>query len=94
MLREQFDRIAEARGYEIQITPEDYKAIETVYMYHPAIGEVNGKEQIVDLVGNYGMTVIRDMIPRAQQMQEIEEELRTARLRVETIMDRIEDLKK
>lgn len=94
MLREEFDRIAEARGCEIQITTEDYEVIETVYMYHPAIGEANGKEQIVELVGNYGMVIIRDMLPRAQQMQDLEEELRTARLRVEKIMDRIEDLKK
>lgn len=94
MTREEFDRIAEARGYEIQITPEDYKAIETVYMYHPAIGEANGKEQIVELVGNYGMVIIRDMLPRAKQMQELEEELRAARLKVETITGRIEDLKK
>lgn len=69
MTRAEFDKIAVERGFDFEgkITDEDYKAIEFVYMFHPAIDESDGKEQIVDLVGNFGMRIVFDMFPTARK---------------------------
>lgn len=39
------------------VTGEQYKVIEYVYMYHPAIDAVRGKDQIAILYDMFGMTV-------------------------------------
>lgn len=71
------------------VSNEEYSTIEYVYTWHPAIDEVNGKDQIADLYKYYGMTVIEDMVGRAGKMAELEEELEEAREKINTIQDRI-----
>ena len=59
-----------------KIVPEaDYRLIEIVYQYHPSN---LSKEAIVALYTEFGMLLIRDMIPRSDKMKELEENLRRA----------------
>lgn len=56
------------------ISDNDYKTVEFVYTWHPAISEVNGKEQIAKLYVDFGMSVISDMVARSRLMSEKESE--------------------
>ena len=51
----------------------DYDLIERVYMYHPAIPNVGGKQTIARLYAIGGMSVMRDMEKTAAREQEREE---------------------
>lgn len=57
------------------ISDEDFSVIETVYRYHPAIDGMFGREKIADLYANFGFIVIMDMLPRAEKMKRMEEQL-------------------
>ena len=62
------------------VSESDYRIIETVYTFHPAIDNVMGKDQIATIYKTCGMRVVRDMLPTAERAQEIENkmtELRT-----------------
>lgn len=63
MLKSEFETMTDIE----EISDKDYEAIENVYMYHPAIDDIKGKEQIVYLYKEFGMTVIKDMQKRASQ---------------------------
>lgn len=76
------------------ITDEEYSVIETVYIFHPAISEVNGKDKIARLYVDFGWSVIMDMEPRAKLMVEkIKQhaDLRSSLLALEQDMDIIKD---
>ena len=77
MMREEFIReVKKLNGdVEFNISPVDYSIIETVYMYHPSISEVNGKQQIAYLYFHYGMRVIKDMLETAVKCEEIQKEI-------------------
>lgn len=53
----------------------DYRLIEIVYQFHPSN---LSKEATVALYKEFGMALIRDMLPRADKMKELEENLRRA----------------
>lgn len=74
-------------------TDAEYKVIEYVYTFHPAISETEGKEQIAMLFLNFGMSLIRDMVPRAQLMEKKESELRAAREALERVQQEIKDIR-
>ena len=95
MTREEFDKIGAERGFDFEgkITDSDYKAIEYVYTFHPAIDECDGKKQIVDLVGNFGMRIVFDMFPTARKAKSIEESIAYARKRLDELKEQLEDLK-
>lgn len=63
MLKSEFETMTDSE----EISNRDYEAVENVYMYHPAIDDIKGKEQIVYLYKEFGMTVIKDMEKRAVQ---------------------------
>lgn len=63
MLKSEFEKMTDSE----EISDRDYEAVENVYMYHPAIDDIKGKEQIVYLYKEFGMTVIKDMEKRAIQ---------------------------
>lgn len=95
MTRAEFDKIAVERGFDFggKITDEDYNAIEFVYMFHPAIDESDGKEQIVDLVGNFGMRIVFDMFPTARKAKSIEAAIAGTREQLDKLRGQLEDLK-
>lgn len=71
------------------VTDEEYKVIEYVFQWHPAISEAEGKEQIATLYRDFGVVIIRDMFPRAEKAHEIEVRLREAQREVERIQDEL-----
>lgn len=67
------------------VTDEQYKIIEYVYTYYPAISNLMGKDQIAMLYDMFGMTVIKDMFPRAHRSDELEREIRAERIKLENL---------
>lgn len=89
MMKSEFEQLIDN-----SVSNEDYTVIETVYMWHPSISNTDGKCQITRLYTDYGMTVIRDMLPRAQQMLLLDGELRQAQYVLDGIRERIEELER
>lgn len=87
--REEFDQISKDGGFETEITDRDYSIIEFVYQFHPCISETYGKKQIADLVGIYGMRIVKDMLPTARKAKEIEEKMSGYRGQIEFFRTRI-----
>lgn len=48
-----------------EVTPEEYKVVEHVYMWHPAIPNVGGKDMLAQIWKLGGMDLIEDMDCRA-----------------------------
>lgn len=79
MTKQEFEsRLGEGKT----VTDAQYKVIEYVYNFYPAISETAGKDQIACLYSMFGMTVIKDMYPRAHRAEEVEREIRVARERL------------
>ena len=75
-----FDQCSFAEFFAEDFANEEYwNDIQLVYTFHPSISETKGKVQIALLYAQFGMPVIRDMIPRAQKAQEIEARIHQAR---------------
>ena len=99
MMKVEFEQHINAR-----ISQEDYAIVEHVYMWHPAIPNVGGKDKIANLYLIGGMDVIRDMNRRAVEIEEeydklcsrekeISEIVKGLRSRVDQIDEEIERLK-
>lgn len=73
-----------------EISDQNYKIIETVYTWHPAINEVVGKDQIATLYETGGMPLIKSMLEAANIMMGLEKERQQAMRRMEEIRRRIE----
>lgn len=61
MLKEEFEERA-GRA----VTDQEFKIINTVYVFHPSISDVSGKDQIAELYLSFGMTLLLDMFPTAK----------------------------
>lgn len=70
MMKDEFEKIS---GIEVSV--EDYKEIEFVYMFHPAISDTKGKIQIAEIYKNGGMLVIRAMKDMAERGKDIDHEI-------------------
>lgn len=96
MTRQEFDERCKAHK---QITNEDYKIIEYVYTHHPAIDDIDGKNQIAMLVDTFGMRIICDMLPTARKASELFTQMQNARMEADrlskelTKLSRAEDIK-
>lgn len=96
MTREEFEKQLEATGCSpiMQcITDEEYSLIEKVYQFHPSISETNGKVEIAELFSKFGMSVIRDMEPRADVMMRLENELQKNQAAVERVKEQIQEVR-
>lgn len=60
MMKEEFEKFVGET-----VSNEDYNVIETVYIWHPSISEVSGKDQISSIYRQFGMPVIHDMLETA-----------------------------
>ena len=76
-----------------EYTDRDYEIIEYVYNFHPSISETQGRKQIAELFVNFGMTLINDMVPRAELMEKKEKELSAAREAIRKIEKEIKDIR-
>lgn len=76
------------------VTDEEYELIETVYMWHPAIRNTSGKEEVAELYLNFGMVIFKDMYPRAMKLKEIDEEIRSLNRAKDSLIAKRERLKR
>lgn len=58
------------------VTDKEYELIETVYMWHPAIRNTSGKEEVAEMYKSFGLIIFKDMLRRAMKLKEIDEEIR------------------
>lgn len=77
---------------ERTVTEEQYKIIETVYMWHPSIRNTSGKDEVAELFKSFGMAIFHDMLPRAKKAQELDERLRAAQREVDRIQEELKEL--
>jgi len=75
-----------------KIPQKEHNIIQTVYTFHPAIKDVGGKGQIAKLYLEYGMTVIEDMLPRAEKMMMLDQKLNRAQAEVDQIKNEMAKL--
>lgn len=76
-MREEFNRLVSQKMYDgapFEIGDTEYPVVETVYTWHPSIGDTDGKEQVADLYARFGFVIFLDMLPRAKVMQNIDYE--------------------
>ncbi len=73
------------------VTDEQYKDIELVYMYYPGI---KTKAIIAELYKNFGMRIIQDMLPTAKKGYEYEEQIRCLELEIIEKNKQLDELKK
>lgn len=67
-------------------TDADYKIIEYVYNYYPCLDwHRNPKQHIAALYTNYGMRIIKDMLPTAKKAERLEEAERNLKMQMAKI---------
>lgn len=88
MMKQEFEKLI---GKEV--SEEDYSLIDRVYTFHPAISETEGKKQIAILYNAGGMSTIRSMLETTDIMLELEKELSNARMILERVKTRIQNVK-
>ncbi len=73
---------------------KEFEIIQFVYNYHSTfnLNCTNAKEKAANLYFEYGMRVICDMQETAKRMQEIEDERRSLRLRLDKLKDEANEL--
>lgn len=73
---------------------DEYEEIELVYACHPSVSSSGheGQEQIARLYSEFGMRIIRDMIPTAKEAERLRTELIAARNKVERLIEEIKEL--
>lgn len=76
-----------------EVSASEYAEIEYVYAWHPAIKNVEGKDQIAAIFNAGGMMVIRSMKEAAAMAETVEEELRAELRKVERLKGRLQRLK-
>lgn len=91
MYQEFINRLPEGARHP---TNSEYEEIELVYASHPSISESGheGQEQIARLYSEFGMRIIRDMMPTAEKAEQIRTELISARNRVERLNEELKEL--
>ena len=83
MMKDEFEKLI---GKSVPM--EEYKAIEMVYTWHPAISNTEGKKQMQTLYTQFGMSVINAMVPVAKKMIELDEERRHLEAKLKIIGER------
>ena len=74
------------------VTDAEYKVIEKVYTWHPAIKNTTGKEQMKALYLHFGIGVIKGMLPIAEKMEKLDGEKRHLKAQMQVIKRREEML--
>ena len=86
------------KEFEIRVTgklptDEEFAVIETVYAFHPSISETDGKSQIAYIYNNFGMRVIRDMLPTAKMAENLERAIMTTKNTLVQLQDEYNELR-
>ncbi len=75
------------------VTDEEYQLIEEVYMWHPAIRNASGKEEVAELYKSFGIVIFYDMYPRAKKAKDIEEHIQLIDKTRAALVDKLKLLK-
>lgn len=75
------------------VTDEEYQLIEEVYMWHPAIRNTSGKEEVAELYKSFGIVIFYDMYPRAKKAKDIEDNIRLIDKTRAGLVDKLKQLK-
>ena len=81
-------------GSEKPVTDDEFKIIDFVYTFHPAISETEGKEQVAWLFINLGMRVFNDMTETAKRAEEIETKISSLKGEMESYKAEYSQLKR
>lgn len=94
MMKSEFiEKLRAIPGHEADdVTADEYARIEYVYMFHPSIPNVAGKDTIAQLYAWGGMLVIKDMYARAVKADEAEQRVRAIRADIQGMEKTIADL--
>lgn len=73
MMHSEFNKLIHPR----LVSGEEYNVVETVYGYHPIFegNDSSAKQMIAELFKAGGMGLMREMLPAAQHVEQIEQEL-------------------
>ena len=88
MMKEEFESLI---GSSISV--EDYAVVERVYMFHPAISETAGKEEVSELYKKFGMAIFMDMLQRAEMAESLIWKIRQNRKRIAELEKQFNELK-
>ncbi|MBO7676870.1 MAG: hypothetical protein J6S49_05095 [Erysipelotrichaceae bacterium] len=106
MKRNEFEKICKESfpNYKFyEPTDDEYKIIEEVYTWHPAISYSShvGTREIAEIYMHYGMQLIKDMLPTARKKRSLEEEIVPLRrliqqhnIEIKKLLDRIDKIEK
>lgn len=75
------------------VMDEEYQLIEEVYMWHPAIRNTSGKEEVAELYKSFGIVIFYDMYPRAKKAKDIEDNIRLIDKTRAVLVDQLKQLK-
>jgi len=91
MMKQEFINLINAKTADSRtdFNDDNYAIIEKVYMFHPAI---DGKDSIIDLYLTFGMTIIIDMLPRAEKIEAVEIEINKHKNEIEVLRNRMAEL--
>ena len=88
MMKEEFESLIGSG-----ISEEDYAVVERVYMFHPAISETAGKEEVSELYKKFGMAIFMDMLQRAEMAESLIRKIRQNRKRIAELEKQFNELK-
>ena len=74
------------------VSDADYRIIDKVYQYHPAVSESSGKDEVAELYKSFGMVIFYDMFPRAEKNCSLKKRLRRTQEEVKQIMEEMAEL--
>ena len=88
MMKEEFESLIGN-----SISAEDYAVVERVYMFHPAISETAGKEEVSELYKKFGMAIFMDMLQRAEMAESLIWKIKQNRKRIAELEKQFNELK-
>ncbi len=94
MTKQEFETKITLLGSEKPVSEDEFKIINFVYTFHPAISETEGKEQVAWLFINLGMRVFNDMTETAKRAEEIETQLNSLKGEMESYKAEYSQLKR
>lgn len=84
-----------SRELDVSDLGEDvFSVISTVYTFHPVIDDVHGKDMIADLYVDYGISVIRDMLLRAERMKKLENQYKNIQSSLAALQEEMDSVSK
>lgn len=86
MMQSEFNKIL---GSHSKPDNEEYAVIEKVYTFHPAI---NDKVHMAELFTSFGMLAIRDLLPRAEKVEQKEAEIQKQAKVLEVLRNELLDI--